>query len=325
MKKVLKWLFYALSLFLIVFITNEKIPKIANKYYLWTYREANNIDSAEFEFLIRKASIDCIKNKRWDTPLVLLANSSSLLNYLRTSIPVFEYGEYGYLLHYSYLYGILNNDNEIKGLVKDMFDGQCLGKRITRNDQVTYGNVALDLYTETRDEKYKEYADAVYHRLDSLDAIDGVVLYNEGKKTEQRVDGIGLVCPFLFYYAKVMNNQSAKEIGDKMVGDYIKWGTDPETGIPAKAYGRDTHIKHISPNWGRGISWYLLGIIDSDSQDIVQKGRIDVLVNYLMADSDHLYSQYIDEDGLPDMSSTIPIIWFLNKKKGYLNIRYFND
>lgn len=303
-----KYFLLIVCILLLFILGNLYTPKIATWYNNKTFTSASTADSRYFERLLRDAAYKTIQEETWNG---MLGSYKTLLSYLSPDVSVYEYGEFGLLMHYSYLYGKARNDNELCKLIKDKFDNRVItGGGIIRNDQTTYGLVALDLYGSTHDKRYKRYADEIYSRLDSLHKRDGIVIYNN-KHSEQRVDGIGLVCPFLFSYSSMFNNNSAREIANKMCQEFVRLGSDSGNGIPSKAYGLKSHIKHTSPNWGRGISWYLLGTNQMDKDDELIVGRMELLDSVLLSDDDQLYQQFLDEKGLPDMSTTIPIIWHL--------------
>ena len=315
-----KKLLIAAILMLLGYIINEYDDIIVGRYYDWAFVPAQVSDGRSFEILIRNGTYETIKEETWNTKL--LANTKSVISYLRSpKISVYEYGEYALLLHYAYQYAKVKDDIEIKELVKKKFDKVYIvngGGKIIRNDQVAYGNVAIDLYLDTRDNKYKQFADLIYQRLDSINKKEGMILYNGGRD-EQRVDGIGLICPFLFYYASTFNNDHSLELASRTANEYIKWGTDPETGVPSKSYGINTHIKRISPNWGRGVSWYLIGTEMLTEMDSICRGRLLRLDNLLLSNQSRLFNQYYDEKGLPDMSSTIPVLYHLISS-GYIKM-----
>lgn len=189
---------------------------------------------------------------------------------------------------------------------------------MVRTDQIGYGLLALDLYADTQDARYKDFADQYFNLLDGMDREEGLLLYRQGSG-EQHVDAIGLVTPFLYAYSEAFHNERAKEIADKMIADYVRWGTDDVTGIPVQTYNVKTHVKYNHTNWGRGISWYLLGVEHFETQDSLLNRRIALLDSMLLADEDHLYNQYFEQGTMPDMSATIPVLHYL-RQKGLLKL-----
>ncbi len=304
-------------LFLLMVYVNNKAPQWAYKFHEQDYASLVGMDNSEFEQRIRECTYNLIESESWGgKPLVRHQNLWSFLT-KKNSISVYEYGEYGLFMHYAYLYAQNKQDDALKVLIKNKFDKgfkESKGETIVRNDQIAYGNIAIDLYNETHDPFYKEFSDKLYLRLDSIEQTEGIILYREGS-SEQHVDAIGLVCPFLFYYAQTFQNEHSKEMGERMVKEYIKWGTDDVTGIPVQTYGINSHVKYNHANWGRGISWFLIGTRDMPSPDSLEKARLELLDSTLLSNKRHLYCQYFDQGDIPDMSATIPVLYHLIDKK----------
>jgi len=295
---------------------NRKGPSWANHLYRTSFKSAETNDTSKFERLLRDGCYNLIETegKYGSKPL---SNSKTIWDFItcNRSFSQFGYGEYGLLMHYSFLYAKRKNDIQLKNLIKLKFDigFKNNGINIERLDQTAYGNVAIDLYYETNDIFYKQFADKLYDRLDSIIGKDGIVLYRQGTTT-QEVDAIGLACPFLLYYSKYFRNDKAREIASRMIEEFIKWGTDDITGIPCQSYNIKNHVKMNHSNWGRGISWYLLGIMDYEPKDTIYSTRIELLQHTLISDEDHLYNHYYSQGEIPDMSATIPVLYYLKEK-----------
>lgn len=314
--KVILTCMAAFSVICITIIVNNNVPTLAKKYYTYCFSSLSTDNGDEFEEIVRKGTIMTIKEESWNSkPLV---NSKSLISYFfKKKTSVYGYGEYALLLHYAYQYANIKDDKEIKELVKNKFDNAFIFNAaggIIRNDQVAYGNVAIDLYLETHDDVYQKFAYSIFQRLDSINQREGVVKYREGSN-EQHVDAIGLVCPFFYYYSSVFENPHSAEIANKMAGDYLKYGTDDITGIPVQTYKFHTYVKCNHADWGRGISWFLLRTRMMATTDSLTQRRLDMLDCTLVSDSDKLYCHYFSQEDEPDMSSTIPILYHLLDKK----------
>ena len=139
-----------ISVIVIIFIIDNYVPVLARKYYVYSFVSCATDNGADFEALVREGTIKTIKEESWNSKS--LATGKKLRSYLfgnKTS--VWGYGEYALLLHYAYQYANVKGDKEIKGLVKNKFDKAFIsnGVKIIRNDQVAYGNVAIDLYLDT--------------------------------------------------------------------------------------------------------------------------------------------------------------------------------
>lgn len=203
--------------------------------------------------------------------------------------------------------------------VKDKFDHGMLGKSsvpVIRNDQIAYGCIAMELAkTFANNTKYIKFCSNLMNRLDSMEKADGVVLYHEGD-LHQHTDGIGLVCPFLTQYGITYNDKHAIQMARNMCEDYVTYGVDYSNGLPAQAYHTVTKIKDYRSNWGRGTSWFLLGIMGLDSLSS-QSLSIMEKTDSTLVSLGPLYSQYLGtvDASSPDMSSTIPILYYLHKKR----------
>lgn len=311
---------------IIVFVTiliviDRSIPLLARYFYSHSYKSLNVKNGNDFEKEIRNATFNLIESESWGSKP--MASSKSFFQYINKKLfgknNVMGYGEYGYMLHYAFLYAEKQNDKEMMSLIKEKFDKYWLKDfSISRVDQASYGNVAIDLYLWTHRQDYKLVADKFIAHFDSLDRSDGMIIYTVGK-IEQDVDGIGLVPPFLFYYSDVFKNSQVKSMALRMVEDFIKWGTDPVTGIPCQTYDTKNHIKKRHVNWGRGTSWYLQGVRQMESEDEIVNERVQLLDSTLIKMNTYMFTHYLGEEGLPDMSATIPILYYLNSK-GYIQL-----
>ena len=274
---------------------NKMGPLWASDYYNASFVSAKTDNSEFFEKLIRDANYQLIETegKYMSKPLVGYRSIWAWLTRDR-SFSQYSYGEYALLMHYTFLYAQHKNDVSLIQLIQKKFDDgfRVGGAKIVRQDQIAYGNVAIDLYKQTSDDFYKQFADKLYFRLDSINRREGIILYREGS-SEQHVDAIGLVCPFLFYYANTFNNPHAQEMSNKMCEEYVRWGTDNVTGIPVQTYNINNHVKLNHANWGRGISWYLMGLSQMKSLDSTVNKRVALLEATLLSQKNHLYHQYL--------------------------------
>lgn len=311
-----KYIFLFITVFAVLVIIDRYVPLFVRKYYHYSYKSLNVKNGEEFEESIRNATFNLIESESWGSKP--LTSNKSLFQYLYKKLfgvnNIMGYGEYGYLMHYAFLYAEKQDDQEMMFLIKEKFDKYWLNDfSVARIDQASYGCVAIDLYLWSRQPKYKTIADNFFAHLDSIDHSDGMIIYTDSK-IDQDVDAIGLVPPFLYYFSDVFKNNQAQLIASRMVEDFVKWGTDPITGIPCQKYDIKRHIKKKRVNWGRGTSWYLLGVQQLESDDTIVNDRIDLLDSTLINMDTYFFQQYLGEKGLPDMSATIPILFYLNSK-----------
>lgn len=110
-----------ISVIVIIFIIDNYVPVLARKYYVYSFVSCATDNGADFEALVREGTIKTIREESWNSKS--LATSKNLRSYLfRNKTSIWGYGEYALLLHYAYQYATVNNDTEIKDLVKNKFD-----------------------------------------------------------------------------------------------------------------------------------------------------------------------------------------------------------
>lgn len=293
-------------------------PIITKKYYGMAFTPIETTSSQAFEEMLLKGVYTLLNDEVGaDESIIYYKTIPQYIHHIvhRKKYSVFEYGEYGYLLHYTFMYAQKKGDNDLMDLIKQKIDNGLLQGRktlsVTRNDQISYGCILTDLYLHYKEDTYQQCCEQLFNRLDSLYKADGVILYHNGDKN-QHVDCIGLVCPFLYAYANTFESERAKYLVEGMISEYIKYGLDPMSGLPAQAYHTKTKIKNLRSNWGRGVSWFCLGL---KGGEFVESNVINKMDSTLLSLAP-IYSQYLgqQEQSLPDMSATIPILYYLSSK-----------
>ena len=288
---------------------NLLFPSVLKVYYEKTFTPLSVSDADSFEAVVRNNVYDVINSESWSKHP--LAGKGSFIKRLRNRISVWEYGEYGLLLHYAFSYAKKKNDAELIALIKQKFDKALEnGLLVRRSDQIAYGNVALDLFEMFHDDKYKIFCNRISQMVKNAVLRDGLFLYRDGSK-EQHVDAIGLVVPFLVNYSKAFKDSVVYQVAYDMVNDYVKFGVDYLTGIPAQTYDLASHIKLNHANWGRGISWFLLGTQEVELQNEAEKNRLELLDSILLSSPKRLYNHYFMQGDEVDMSATIPVLYHL--------------
>lgn len=133
-------------------------------------------------------------------------------------------------------------------------------------DDLLSGEVLLSMY-ETGEVLPKDVCRKAVDRLADfakhypLDE-NGSFLYRANQKTgEVFVDGIGLVCPFLFRYGKMFEEKSYQELAVKQIENYFTFGMDEKSGLPYHGYDRIKNYKCGIIGWGRAAGWLLRGTV----------------------------------------------------------------
>lgn len=293
-------------------------PKIMRKYYWVTFKPITYATTADFEMKIKNASLSMLQDEYVTDESVIYYNTiNEYVHHVFTkkqNYKVFQFGEFGYFLHYLFLYAQNRNDENLmyeirqrvdKGLLSDKFN-------VVRNDQCAYGLILNDLFARYKNEKYKKLADCLLNRLDSIDRKNGIIAYNGGANL-QDVDGIGLVCPFLNEYSAEYGVSRADTLSSKMINNYFRYGVGYNTGLPCQAYSLNTKIQTGISDWGRGCGWLCLGIQNYNRKfaDDIACANISKLDSTLIRLAP-LYSQFLGRKNSPvDMSSTVFILYYL--------------
>lgn len=200
--------------------------------------------------------------------------------------------------------------------------------KIDRVDQVVFGLVALTLYKQTKEKKYKIFTDYCFQYLLSNADKSGIVVY---RKTSglQHVDAIGMIVPFLMEYAKVFLIQQAEKIALENLNYYIKYGLDNDTGLPFHAFDLKTKFKQGPMNWGRGLVWFYLGLlfVKENTSDINQKDIVNEQINKIENYLSKVESQYAQFIGLKSStvsfdSSVFASLAFIHKRISFVSIDY---
>lgn len=151
---------------------------------------------------------------------------------------------------------------------------------------------------------------------------DGMISYTGGKDNpEMYVDTIGLVCPFLALYARAYGIPSCEETAFHQLSMYHQHGLLNHTALPNHAF----HIKTKLPlgvyGWGRGVAWYVIGLMDTYSE--LQSPLYREVVYQWITEAAEFYVAYQHTDGgfgsilqrenTYDSSATAVLAWFYTK------------
>lgn len=185
-------------------------------------------------------------------------------------------------------------------------------------DQSPIGIGAIYLDSLKKDSKYKAYADNLFQWLKNRDGDYGILYGNDNSRS--LVDALGMVVPFLMKYAQTYHCEEAENFAYKTIEKYIEYGCDNTTGVPAFSYRTEPpHIKMGMTNWGRGISWFCLGLLSIDESrlfsDVFGKVNAFQVTLYELWKQDHSFSQFVGENNKKDLSAELPILYYLYKKQ----------
>ena len=93
---------------------------------------------------------------------------------------------------------------------------------------------------------------------------DGMIIYtNDINSDERYVDTIGLVCPFLACYGKIYHRPEISKIAVNQLKLFSEYGLERESLLPNHAFSSQTKLPLGVYGWGRGVAWYVIGLIDT--------------------------------------------------------------
>lgn len=103
--------------------------------------------------------------------------------------------------------------------------------------------------------------DALYHIILDRIGADGLVMYRKSMPQYRYVDTIGFISPFLVKYGLDFGVPDAVSLGISQIKTFEKFGTLGNK-IPCHAYEVSSHHPIGIFGWGRGIAWFLIGILE---------------------------------------------------------------
>lgn len=93
---------------------------------------------------------------------------------------------------------------------------------------------------------------------------DGMIIYtNDINSDERYVDTIGLTCPFLACYGKIYHNPEISKIAVNQLKLFSEYGLEKKSLLPNHAFSSQTKLPLGVYGWGRGVAWYVIGLIDT--------------------------------------------------------------
>lgn len=93
---------------------------------------------------------------------------------------------------------------------------------------------------------------------------DGMIIYtNDINSDERYVDTIGLTCPFLACYGKIYHKPEISKIAVNQLKLFSEYGLERKSLLPNHAFSSQTKLPLGVYGWGRGVAWYVIGLIDT--------------------------------------------------------------
>lgn len=224
--------------------TNQKEwqKKILEKSLSWL----NNIPKTKIKDENRLLVLDILKNQYTNKTLQSWQEASLLLGlneaYQKNENPKIKY--------------------EILKFVNSKIDKQ--GNWIVEPKEVDTALLAFAISEVSFiDEKCKKPAlDYIYTLLKSKIGADGTIMYRVATQNFRYVDTVGFVCPFLTKYGLEFEQEEAVDLAISQIKYFEKFGL-LDNKIPCHAY--EIHTKNPVGifGWGRGVAWFIIGVLET--------------------------------------------------------------
>jgi unsaturated rhamnogalacturonyl hydrolase len=153
-------------------------------------------------------------------------------------------------------------------------------------DNIPSGRLLLQLYKETKEEKYKKAADLLYKQMCWQPRNKAGGIWHKLKyPTQMWLDGLYMGQPFVSEYANMFKDSSCF---DDVVKQFVlmeKHSGDSKTGLLYHAWDESRLQKWANPKtgtspefWSRAIGWYMMGLVDVlDYLPVKYKGRGELI------------------------------------------------
>lgn len=145
-------------------------------------------------------------------------------------------------------------------------------------------------------EKIRPAMDYMRELIVSRVGDDGIISYCKDKnEPEKYVDTLGLACPFLALYAKTYGDKKAQRIAFDQLSFYHDKGLLENTQLPNHAVNSKTGIPLGVYGWGRGVAWYVIGLVDTYFE--IEDESVSATLRQWIKDCAEDYIKYQRPDG----------------------------
>ena len=197
------------------------------------------------------------------------------------------------------------------------------GNWVTKPTNVDCGLLSYAILKNSRD--YKKIKPAMDYSIGIIEkniCEDGMIAYTSDKNVDERyVDTLGFVCPFLQLYSNIYAEEKFSKISLEQINQYNKYGLLHDTYLPNHAYNPKNKLPLGVYGWGRGVAWYVLGLIDtyieikdSDEKLILKqniKNVADSYINYQREDGG--FGSILQNERTYDSSATAVLAYFYSR------------
>ncbi len=212
-------------------------------------------------------------SKKWltDTPIIPLTDNSRLIiidmlrgNYTRSAIQSWQEAALVLgLTEYFNKTGDADTREKIQRFVDQKMTSEGSWKhKPTESDHAILAYAFLNA-DGIAHEKYRPAFDETWRMILSLKGEDGTVAYKSHVRQYRFVDTIGFICPFLATYGHKFKVPAAVDLAVKQITEYSAYGMMQQEHLPFHTYEVESKIPVGLSGWGRGLGWYVIGLIDT--------------------------------------------------------------
>ena len=194
---------------------------------------------------------------------------------------------------------------------------------VTKPTNVDCGLLSYAILKNSKD--YKKIKPAMDYSIGIIEkniCEDGMIAYTSDKNVDERyVDTLGFVCPFLQLYSNIYAEEKFSKISLEQINQYNKYGLLHDTYLPNHAYNPKNKLPLGVYGWGRGVAWYVIGLIDtyieikdSDEKLILKqniKNVADSYINYQREDGG--FGSILQNERTYDSSATAVLAYFYSR------------
>lgn len=161
---------------------------------------------------------------------------------------------------------------------------------------------------------------------------DGILLYRKNVSNIAFVDTIGLAIPFLFKFSYIYDDDESYKIAKKNIEFYYFNSKKDVSILPSHAIDIVNKYQLGSIGWGRGVGWFLLGLIDSYeyiTNESDKNNIYDMIIEYAnflesyLSNNDYFCCQMLFKSHYDSSINAIAGYYFAKLFKFTNNPKYF--
>jgi unsaturated rhamnogalacturonyl hydrolase len=215
-----------------------------------------------------------------------------------------------------------------------------------RLDDIAPGQLILMLYAQTKDARYQKAALQLTEQFKTQPRVaEGGFWHKDIYPNQMWLDGVFMDCPFMARYTALFHEPNFNDEIVKQITLLARHAQDPRTGLCYHGWDASKKERWADPQtglsknfWGRGMGWYMAGIVEAlDYLPENQPGRADVIdvlkkavagVANVQDQKTGLWYQVLDqgsrEGNYHESSASSMFVYVMAKaaRKGYVDAKY---